>query len=130
LATIYPQLGQIQLARTTALRAADQAASVKAKDAQAAAVLQAASAGWVVDRCFDPERVAKQALQLDKGKVTQIATATTLAFCNAAQAAEQMLSNIEKRYPQDTLVQELNVPQSRARRPAACAGPAGAGTRA
>ena len=114
LATIYPQLGQIQLARNTALRAADQAASVKAKDAQAAAVLQAASAGWTVDRCFDPEKVAKEALQLDKGKITQIAASTTLAFCNAAKEAEQLLSNLEKRYPQDTLVQELNVPQSRA----------------
>ena len=100
--------------RTTALRAADQAASVKAKDSQAAAILRAASVGWMVDRCFDPEQVAKQALQLDNGKVTQIAASTTLASCNAAKAAEQLLSNLEKRYPQDTLVQELNVPQSRA----------------
>ncbi len=114
LATFYPQLGQIQLARTTALRAAEQAASVKAKDAEAAAVLQAASAGWMVDQCFEPEEVAKEALQLDKGKITQIAASTTLAFCNAAKEAEQLLSNLEKRYPQDTLVQELNVPQSRA----------------
>jgi serine/threonine protein kinase/tetratricopeptide (TPR) repeat protein len=114
LATIYPQLGQIQLARTTALRAADQAASVKAKDSQAAAILEAASVGWMVDRCFDPEQVAKQALQLDNGKVTQVAASTALAFCNAAKAAEQLLSNLEKRYPQDTLVQELNLPQSRA----------------
>jgi eukaryotic-like serine/threonine-protein kinase len=114
LAALYPQLGQFQLARTTALRAADQAASVKAKDSQAAAILQAASVGWTVDRCFDPEKVAKQALQLDNSKVTQIAASTALAFCNAAKEAEQLLSNLEKRYPQDTLVQELNVPQSRA----------------
>ena len=114
LATIYPQLGQIQLARTTALRAADQAASVKARDAQAAAILQSASVGWMVDQCFNPEKAAKEALQLDKGKVTQIAASTALAFCNSAKAAEPLLSNLEKRYPQDTLVQELNVPQSRA----------------
>ncbi len=107
-------MGQFQLARATALRAADQAASVKAKDDQAAAVLLAASAGWVVDQCSDPEKVAKQALQLDNGKVMQIAASTALAFCNVAKPAEKMLSNLEKRYPQDTLVQELNVPQSRA----------------
>ena len=54
-ANILPQLGQIQLARTTFLRAADQAASAKDQDAQAGALLSAASAGWMVDRCFDPE---------------------------------------------------------------------------
>jgi hypothetical protein len=42
-----PQLGQIQLARTTLLRAADQAATAKRKDAQAGALLSAASAGWI-----------------------------------------------------------------------------------
>ena len=72
LGSMLPQLGQIQLAKTTLLRAADQAASANEKDAQAASLLNAASAGWMVDRCFDPEAAAKQALKLDKGKVTLI----------------------------------------------------------
>jgi tetratricopeptide (TPR) repeat protein len=38
-ASFLPQLGQIQLARTTLLRAADQAAAVKEQDAQAGALL-------------------------------------------------------------------------------------------
>jgi serine/threonine protein kinase/tetratricopeptide (TPR) repeat protein len=109
-----PQLGQIQLARTTLLRAADQAAAVKEQDAQAGALLLAASAGWMVDRCFDPDQTAKQALKLDKGKVTLIAAATALAACNQEKHATQMLSDLEKRYPDDTLVRELYVPQSRA----------------
>jgi serine/threonine protein kinase/tetratricopeptide (TPR) repeat protein len=112
--TFLPQLGQIQLARTTSLRAADQAATVQAKDAQAGALLSAASAGWMVDRCFDPEQTAKQALQLDKGKVTQVAAATALALCNQEKHATQMLADLEKHYPEDTLVRELSVPQSRA----------------
>jgi tetratricopeptide (TPR) repeat protein len=111
---ILPQLGQIQLARTTFLRAADQAASAKAQDAQAGALLNAASAGWMVDRCFDPDSTVKQALQLDKGKVTLIAAATALALCNEEKQATPMLAALEKRYPQDTLVQELYVPLSRA----------------
>ena len=41
-ASILPQLGQIQLAKTTFLRAADQAASAKEQDAQASALLSAA----------------------------------------------------------------------------------------
>jgi eukaryotic-like serine/threonine-protein kinase len=112
--TTLPQLGQIQLARNTLLRAADQAASAKARDAQAGALLSAASVGWMVARCFDPEQTVKEALKLDKGKGTLIAAATALAACNEEKQANQMLDDLEKRYPEDTLVQELNVPQSRA----------------
>ena len=87
---------------------------MKEHDAQAGALLGAAMAGWMVDRCFDPEQAVKQALKLDKGKVTLIAAANALAACNEEKHATQMLSDLEKRYPQDTLVQELVVPQARA----------------
>ena len=111
---LLPQLGQIQLARTTLLRAADQAASVNQKDAQAGSLLRAASAGWMVDRCFDPDQTVKQALQLDKGKDTLIDAANTLALCNEQKQATEALATLEKRYPQDTLIHELWVPQDRA----------------
>jgi serine/threonine protein kinase/tetratricopeptide (TPR) repeat protein len=113
LGSIYPQFGEIQLAKTTLLRAADQAANVKENDVEAGGLLAAAAAGWMVDECFDATGVAKHALQLDNGKVTQIASATTLAACNEAKQALEQLSALEKRYPEDTLVQELVVPQSR-----------------
>jgi eukaryotic-like serine/threonine-protein kinase len=111
---LLPQLGQIQLAKTTLLSAANQAASVNQKDAQAGSQLRAASAGWMVDRCFDPDQTVKQALQLDKGKVTLIDAASTLALCNEQKQAAEALSALEKRYPQDTLIHELSVPQARA----------------
>jgi tetratricopeptide (TPR) repeat protein len=111
---LLPQLGQMQLAKTTLQRAADQAASVNGKDVQAGSLLSAASAGWMVDRCFDPEQTVKQALQLDKGKVTLMSAANTLALCNEQKPAAQALSDLEKRYPQDTLIHELSVPQARA----------------
>jgi eukaryotic-like serine/threonine-protein kinase len=109
-----PQLGQIQLAKTTLLRAADQAAGAKEQDAQAGALLNAAGAGWMVDRCFDPEEASKEALKLDKGKVTLVAQATTLALCNQEKQANQLLTALEKHYPEDTLIQELSVPLARA----------------
>ena len=112
--SMLPQLGQIQLAKTTLLRAADQAGSVNEKDAQAASLLGAASAGWMVDRCFDPQAAAKEAVKLDKGKVTLTTAASTLALCNEQKHANQMLSDLEKHYPQDTLIRELTVPQARA----------------
>jgi eukaryotic-like serine/threonine-protein kinase len=112
--SFLPQLGQIQLAKTTLLRAADQAAGAKEQDAQAGALLNAASAGWMVDRCFDPEQAAKEALKLDKGKVTLIAQAMTMALCNQEKQANKLLTALEKHYPEDTLIQELSVPQARA----------------
>ncbi len=112
--TLLPQQGQFQLARTTLLRAADQAEIAQQKDAQANNLLTAANVGWVVDRCVDPVQTVKHALQLDKGKVTLIAAATTLALCNEQKQANQMLSDLEKHYPEDTLIRELTVPQSRA----------------
>jgi eukaryotic-like serine/threonine-protein kinase len=111
---LIPQLGQIQLARTTLLRAADEAASAKAEDAQAGALLFSAASGWMVDRCFDPDGAVKDALKLDKGKVTVIAAATALASCSQEKKAAQALDGLEKRYPDDTLVRELIVPQWRA----------------
>jgi eukaryotic-like serine/threonine-protein kinase len=112
--SMLPQLGQIQLAKTTLLRAADQAASVNEKDVQAGSLLRAAGAGWMVDQCFDPDQAVKQALQLDKGKVTLISAADTLALCNEPKPATLALSDLEKRYPRDTLIHELSVPQARA----------------
>ena len=111
---LLPQLGQIQLARKTLLLAANQAASVNQKDAQAGSLLRAASAGWMVDRCFNPDQTVKQALQLDKGKDTLVDAASTLALCNEQKQATEALSALEKRYPQDTLIHELWVPQDRA----------------
>ncbi len=110
---LLSQLGEIQLAKTTLLRAADQAASAKANDAQASSLLFAASAGWMVDECFDMGQVAKHALQLDSGKATQVAAAAALALCNDEKTASPMLSALEKRYPEDTVVQEIGVPQAR-----------------
>jgi tetratricopeptide (TPR) repeat protein len=111
---LLPQLGQFQLARTTLLHAAEQAGSAKEADAQAGALLNAAYAGWMVDRCVDPEQTVKDALKLDKGKVTLIFSAATLALCNQEKHANQMLSDLEKHFPEDTLVQELYLPQARA----------------
>jgi eukaryotic-like serine/threonine-protein kinase len=111
---LLPELGQIELAKTILLRAADQAASVNARDVQAGSLLSAARTGWMVDRCFDPDQTVRQALQLDKGKVTLISAANTLALCNEQKPATQALSALENRYPQDTLIHELSVPQARA----------------
>ena len=86
--SFLPQLGQFQLARTTLLRAAEQAASAKEEDAQAGALLNAAYAGWMVDRCVDPEQTVKNALKLDKGKVTLIFASHDAGSLQSGEARE------------------------------------------
>ena len=112
--SLLPQLGQFQLARTTLLRAADQAATLKRRTPRPAPCSPPPTqAGWSID-ASTPSQTVKHALQLDKGKVTLIAAATTLALCNEEKQANQMLSDLEKHYPEDTLIRELTVPQARA----------------
>ena len=113
-ASVLAQLGQFHLAHETYIRGAEQAASVRAVDSQAGALLAAANNGWAVGQCIDAESAAKQALKLDKGKDTQGFAAGTLTLCDQAKPADKALSELQKHYPQDTLVQEVYVPQFRA----------------
>jgi eukaryotic-like serine/threonine-protein kinase len=50
---------------------------------------------------------------VDKSKATQIAAAATQAFCGEGKPALPALEVLEKKYPDDTLVQQVFVPQGR-----------------
>jgi tetratricopeptide (TPR) repeat protein len=110
---VLAQFGQFRAALRTLQQAAGQAGEAKAPDARAMFLLTAAFAGWPVDQCQEPEAAVKLALAADKSKPTQIGAAATYAFCGKAKPA-LALELLEKKYPDDTLVQQLYVPQSRA----------------
>jgi tetratricopeptide (TPR) repeat protein len=65
-------------------------------------------------QCENAQAVVKQAQALDKSKPTQIAVAATHAFCGEGKLALPALDVVEKKYPDDTLVQQVFVPQARA----------------
>jgi serine/threonine protein kinase/tetratricopeptide (TPR) repeat protein len=111
LAQIQWANGQFKQAEATMRQAADQAAQSKAPDAQAGFVLGAATLGWVVDACQDVEGAEKQALKLDKSKATQSAVAGSLAACGDAKRGEAALNDLAKKYPEDTIIQRVTVPQ-------------------
>ena len=77
-------------------------------------MLNAAYIGWPVGQCQNPEAAVRQALAVDKSKPTQIAVAATQAFCGEGKLALPALDVLEKQYPDDTLVQQVFVPQGRA----------------
>jgi len=108
------QSGQFRAAAATLQQAAGQAGESKAPDAQAGFVLTAAFVSWSVGRCQNPDAAVRQALAVDKSKQTQIAVAGTQAFCGEGKLALSELDALEKKYPDDTLVQQVYVPQARA----------------
>jgi tetratricopeptide (TPR) repeat protein len=111
---IQAQWGQFQTAAATLQQAAAQAGNAKAPDAQALFLLNASYIGWADAQCQNPQAAVKQALAVDKSKATQIAAAATQAFCGEGKPALPALEVLEKKYPDDTLVQQVCVPQARA----------------
>jgi eukaryotic-like serine/threonine-protein kinase len=111
---IQAQWGQFQGAAAALQQAAGQAGDAKAPDARALFLLNGAYVGWPAEQCRDPQGAVKQALAVDKSKATQIAAAATRAFCGEGKPALPALEALEKKYPDDTLVQQVCVPQARA----------------
>ncbi len=77
-------------------------------------MLNATFIGWPVGECQSVEAAVRQALAVDKSKPTQIAVAATQAFCGEGKLALPALDELEKKYADDTLVQQVFVPQGRA----------------
>jgi hypothetical protein len=111
---VQAEWGQFRAAAETLQEAAGQAGDAKAPDARALFLLNAAYIGWPVGQCENPEAAVKQALAVDKSKPTQVAVAATYAFCGEGKPALAALDALEKKYPDDTLVQQVFVPQARA----------------
>ena len=105
--------GQFRAAAASFDQAAEQAGRAKAADAQAGFLLNAAWAGWPVGECQDADGAVKQAQALDRSKSTQIGVAAALALCGDQKLARPALDALEKKYPEDTVVQQLVVPQMR-----------------
>jgi tetratricopeptide (TPR) repeat protein len=111
---IQAQWGQFRSAAAALQRAAEQAGESKAPDARAGFLLNAAYVGWPVGQCQNAQAAVKQASAIDKTKQTQIAAAATEAFCGEGKLAALEMDTLEKKYPDDTLVQEVYVPEARA----------------
>jgi serine/threonine protein kinase/tetratricopeptide (TPR) repeat protein len=107
------EAGQFQTARATLQQATQQAADAKAVEAEANGVLAASDQTWLVGQCQDIEGAVKKALALDKEKSKQINAAQDLAACGDKQALP-MLAELEKKYPEDTRIQNETVPMGRA----------------
>ena len=113
LASTQQYSGQFRLAAATMQRAAEQAARAKAPDAQAGFLLQEALARGLAGLCNSSDEV-RQALSLDKSRQNQASAALAAAVCGDSKLATQLASDLSKKYPQDTLIQDVFAPLSKA----------------
>jgi eukaryotic-like serine/threonine-protein kinase len=106
--------GKYRAAEATWQQVADLAAAQKANDAQAAALLSLVSGRGFAEMCQDSEGRVKHALALDKTKPTLRQAAFTAAICGDKKTAEPILKDLGQQYPEDTLIQGITIPESRA----------------
>ena len=113
LATIQQYSGQYRVAAATIQRAAEQAARAKAPDAQAGFLLESVTARGLAGLC-DSNDLVRQALSLDKSRQTQASATLAAAICGDGKVALPLASELSKKYPQDSLIQDVFGPLTKA----------------
>jgi len=113
-ATFEEYEGKYHAAEATWQQVADLAAAQKASDEEASALLLLVSGRGFADMCQDSESRIKRALALDKTKPTLRQVAFTAAICGDRKTSDPILKDLDKKYPEDTLIQGITIPESRA----------------
>jgi eukaryotic-like serine/threonine-protein kinase len=106
--------GEYQKTGATIARAVEQAGRAKAPDVQAAALANNAQARGLAGLCQDNEGVVRRALALDKAKQTQEFAMLAAAVCGNGKVALPLAQELNKNFPQDTLIQNAYIPLTKA----------------
>ncbi len=114
LAATQQYSGQYRMASATFQRAVEQAGHAKAPDAQAATLLTDGLGRGLAGLCDGNDAKVEQALGLDKSKQTQELAGLAAAVCGNGKLALPMLEELGRKYPEDTLIQDVYLPLSKA----------------
>ena len=114
LAITQQYAGQYRKATATFQHAIELAGHSKAPDAQAANLLADALDRGMAGLCDGNDAMVEQALGLDKSKPTQAAAGLAAAVCGNGKLALPMLEELSRKYPEDTLIQDVYLPLSKA----------------
>jgi serine/threonine protein kinase/tetratricopeptide (TPR) repeat protein len=106
--------GQYRKAAATIQQAFEQAGRAKAPDVQAGALLSNAEARGLAGLCEGNEAAVQQALALDKSKQIQAYAVLAAAVCGNGKLALPMAQELSKKYPEDTLIQDMYLPLAKA----------------
>ena len=113
-AVVQEFAGQYQAAEKTWNEAAEQAALQKAPDSQAGLLLSLVSGQALAGNCQKAAQTVKAALALDHSKPTLVQAAFTASLCNDRTDAVPLFSKLARDNPEDTIVNLVILPESRA----------------
>jgi eukaryotic-like serine/threonine-protein kinase len=102
--------GQYNEAAATIQRAFEQAGHAKAPDAQAGQILANAAGRGLAGLCEGNDAVVKQGLALDASKQTQELAVLAASFCGNAKPALPIAQDLSRKFPEDTLIQDVFQP--------------------
>jgi len=106
--------GEYRQAAATTQRAYDQAGVAKAPDVQANALLTNAASRGFAGLCEGNEEAVQKALALDKSRQTQSFALLTAGICGNSKLVGSMAPDLAKKFPDDTLIQRVFIPLSKA----------------
>jgi tetratricopeptide (TPR) repeat protein len=113
-AVVRESAGRYREAQELYRRAFDEAQQQKQPDAAAPILLGEAQGRALAGMCDGVPGLVKQALSLDKSNVTVRSAGLAAALCGEAKLVLPLLEGLAKRYPNDTLINTLYLPQTRA----------------
>jgi tetratricopeptide (TPR) repeat protein len=106
--------GQYHLAETTWKKAADEAVVIKSPDSQASRLLYLVTGRALAGMTENGAQTVKAALALDKSKPTLVQAVFAAALVNDRADALPLIAKLDKDYPEDTIIQQVVLPESRA----------------
>ena len=106
--------GQYRQASSTMMRAFDQAGRARAPDVQAAVLLTNVGARGLAGLCDGNDAVLRRALALDKSKQTEELFLMAAGVCGEARMGLPMAEDLNRKYPEDTLIQNVYTPLGKA----------------
>jgi eukaryotic-like serine/threonine-protein kinase len=102
--------GRYQQAAATTQQVLELAEHGKAPDVQASGILVNAEARGLTGLCEGNETVVEQGLALDKNKQTQELAVLAAAVCGNGKLSLPLAQELTKKFPEDTLIQDVYLP--------------------
>jgi tetratricopeptide (TPR) repeat protein len=106
--------GQLRRAREFSRSAVDLAASSNAKEVAARYAAEATLRNAMFGKCQQTKAEAASALAIERNTASLTRSALALAICGEAAQTQQLIDDISKRYPKDTLIKTIWLPCIRA----------------
>jgi eukaryotic-like serine/threonine-protein kinase len=106
--------GEYNKAAATIQQGYEQAGRAKAPDVQANMLLTNAASRGLAGLCDGNEAAVQQALGLDRSRQTESFAVLASGICGNSKLAQSLSEDLSRKYPDDTLIQNVYVPLGKA----------------